>query len=531
MDFLSPLKIDRNKKQRKIYEKLPNSTLVGHAVRKGLGKLTKDGALVVLTGKHTGRSANDKYIVRSPKTEKTIWWDNNIRSMSPETFQKLKQRVLEYFNKDNLDIYCSKRSIGHESEYSIGIQLISTHPNCTLFANYLFKDSPPKDNHNEHFLILHAPDFKADAKKPGMRSETVIATCFDTNTTIICGTLYAGEIKKSMFSVMNYILPEKKILPMHSGSSMLPNKETSVFFGLSGTGKTTLSTDKDSLLIGDDEHGLSDNGIFNFEGGCYAKTYKLAKETEPCIYNASSRFGAVIENVVLNENTGMPDFFDKSISENGRLSYPLNFINNIVKDSRGNIPKHMFFLSADAFGVLPPVARLTKDQAMFYFVLGYTAKLAGTEIGVVEPQATFSSCFGAPFMLRIPNVYAELLGHYLEKYGIKVWLINTGWTAGPYGQGHRFPLHITREIIRAIQCNELDSVPFEKEEIFAFQIPHHVREVPSSMLNPKNSWEQSEQYDRKAKELAVSFHRQVKEKFGSFYKKYEDGAPVYKGKD
>ncbi len=529
MDLFSSLEIDLTKKQRKIYTGLPNSTLVGHSIRKGLGKLTKDGALVVLTGKHTGRSANDKYVVNSSKTEKTIWWDNNIHSMCSETFKKLKKSVLEYFNGDKQDLYFSNRSIGHELEYSIEVQLISTHPNCALFANYLFKEFVPKVNYNEKFLILHAPDFKVNAKKLGTRSETVIATCFDTNNTIICGTRYAGEIKKSMFSVMNYILPEKKILPMHSGSSMLPNGETSVFFGLSGTGKTTLSTDINSLLIGDDEHGLSDNGIFNFEGGCYAKTYKLTKETEPCIYNASSRFGAVIENVVLNETTGMPDFFDKSISENGRSSYPLSFINNIVKNARGNIPKHMFFLSADAFGVLPPVARLTKEQAMFYFVLGYTAKLAGTEIGIIAPQATFSSCFGAPFMLRTPNVYAELLGHYLEKYGIQVWLINTGWTAGPYGQGHRFPLHITRDIIRSIQFNELDTVSFEKEEIFSFQIPHHVREVPFSMLNPKNNWAKPEYYDQKAKELAVSFHKQVKENFEAFYKKYEDGAPAYQG--
>ena len=528
MDIFSSLGIDRQKKQREIYTRLPNSSLVEHTIRNGSGKLAKDGALVVLTGKHTGRSANDKYIVRSKKTDKKIWWENNIHPMTPESFAEIKKYVLDYFNRDSQDLYLSERSVGHEKEYSIGVQLISTNPGHVLFANYLFKEQhqyPPK--YHEHFLILHAPDLKIKAKEMGTRSETVITTCFDTNTTIICGTLYAGEIKKSMFSVMNYVLPEKKILPMHSGASMLSNEDTTVFFGLSGTGKTTLATDKDSLLIGDDEHGLSANGIFNFEGGCYAKTYKLSKETEPSIYNASLRFGAILENIVLNEKTGMPDFFDKSISENGRSSYPLSFISNIVKDSRGNIPKHMFFLSADAFGVLPPVAKLNRVQAMFYFVLGYTSKLAGTEIGVVEPQATFSSCFGAPFMLRPPHVYAELLGHYLEKYKIQIWLINTGWTSGPYGQGHRFPLHITREIIRAVQHNELETASFEKEDFFGLEIPHHVREVPSSMLNPRNSWEKGTQYDLQAKKLAVSFHNQIREKFKDFYKKYKEGGPVY----
>ena len=528
MDFYKSLGVNTDVAGRKIYEGLPNSALIEHTVRRGIGGLSKDGSLVVLTGKHTGRSAKDKYVVRSAKTEKNVWWDNNINTMTPEIFKKLKGQIIDHFNQKGQDLYSTKKSVGSESEYSIGVKLVSTHPNHILFTNYLFRAAQEGKNH-EDFLILHAPEFKADTKSLGVKSETVITTCFDTNTTLICGTLYAGEIKKSMFAVMNYVLPDKNILPMHSGASMLPNKETSVFFGLSGTGKTTLSTDEGSLLIGDDEHGLSDKGIFNFEGGCYAKTYKLSKETEPGIHMASSRFGALLENVVVNKRTGAPDFFDKSISENGRSSYPLGFIGSIVKDSRGNIPKHIFFLSADAFGVLPPVVRLSKEQAMFYFVLGYTAKLAGTEIGVVEPQATFSACFGAPFMLRTPNIYAELLGHYLEKYPIKVWLINTGWTEGPYGQGHRFPIHTTREIIRAIQHNELNDIQFDLDEIFGLEIPHHVRDVPSSVLHPRDTWERPEKYDEKAKSLASSFHKQVKEKFPDFYKKHREGAPTHGG--
>ena len=518
----------KKKKQGNHYTNLPHSTLIGHAVKRGIGSLTKDGSLVVLTGKHTGRSAKDKYVVKSPKTEKSIWWENNINEMTPENFKKLKEDILGHMGQEGQDLYTTERSVGSEQEYNIGVRVVSTHPNHILFANYMFRSPSQEGKYHEEFLIIHAPEFKADTKKFGVKSETVITTCFDTNTTLICGTLYAGEIKKSMFAVMNYVLPSMKILPMHSGASMLPNKETSVFFGLSGTGKTTLSTDEGSLLIGDDEHGLSDEGIFNFEGGCYAKTYKLTKETEPGIYSASSRFGSLLENVVINERTGSPDFFDKSISENGRSSYPLTFIDDIVGNSRGDVPKHVFFLCADAFGVLPPVARLTEEQAMFYFVLGYTAKLAGTEIGVVEPQATFSPCFGAPFMLRQPNVYAELLGHYLNKHGIRVWLINTGWTAGPYGQGHRFPLHITREIIRAIQHNELNNIVFDRDEIFGFDIPHHVRDVPTSMLHPRGGWENPEKYDEEAKKLATSFHGHVKG-FGTFYEDHRKGSPTYGG--
>ena len=358
------------------------------------------------------------------------------------------------------------------------------------------------------------------------QNQTIITTCFDTHTTIIVGTLYAGEIKKSMFCVLNYMLPDVGVMPMHSGASKLKNEEVSVFFGLSGTGKTTLSTDEGTFLIGDDEHGMGPEGIFNFEGGCYAKTYKLSKETEPEIYDASTKFGSLLENVVLHDPTGRVDFFDKSITENGRSSYPLSAIKEREASSCGKSPSHIFFLSADAFGVLPPVAKLNKQQAMFYFVLGYTAKLAGTEVGIKEPVATFSPCFGSPFMLQHPSVYANLLGKYLDEHNIHVWLINTGWTGGAYGVGHRFPLATTRQIIRSIQSNELNNVKTEKDPYFGLEIPTSVPHIANSLLNPEKSWDNKEAFKNKAMELAASFHEQMKN-FEEFYKQNIDGAPTY----
>jgi phosphoenolpyruvate carboxykinase (ATP) len=342
---------------------------------------------------------------------------------------------------------------------------------------------------------------------------------------IIVGTLYAGEIKKSLFSIMNYLLPEKGILPMHSGANRGP-EGSAVFFGLSGTGKTTLSTDEGRKLIGDDEHGLSDQGVFNFEGGCYAKTIRLNVEAEPGIYHASTRFGAMLENVVMNPETRQVDFDDASITENGRSSYPLSFIDGVEPSHNGPVPKNMFFLSADAFGVLPPVAKLTPAQAMFYFVLGYTAKLAGTEIGVKEPQATFSPCFGAPFMMRHPSVYARLLEQYMTKHNISVWLINTGWANGPYGVGQRFPIKVTRSIIRQVQDGTLDKIPSEKDPIFGFAIPQHVEGVDRKTLNPSLSWPDSKAYQKKAQELAKMFHTQMKT-FGDFYHHNRSGAPIF----
>jgi phosphoenolpyruvate carboxykinase (ATP) len=527
MDFFAELGLKMNKEKGHVYKNFPSSFLIQKSIEYGHGALSEDGSLVVLTGKHTGRSAKDKYVVKSPSTVDSIWWENSLNEMSKENFEALKIKALNYLNEDDRDVFISTRSVGAERIHNLGVRTVTTHPHHALFTKHLFRGTIRKFTADD-YLILHVPEMDIDPNEFGAHSKTIITTCFDSKVTIITGSLYAGEIKKSMFSIMNYILPEKNVLPMHSGANKLKNGEVSVFFGLSGTGKTTLSTDVDTLLIGDDEHGLSDEGIFNFEGGCYAKTYKLSSQTEPGIYKASNQFGAILENVVLNDKTGHVDFFDKSVAENGRSSYPLPFIEGLEKTSTGDVPKHIFFLTADAFGVLPPVSKLTQEQAMFYFVLGYTAKLAGTEIGVKEPQATFSSCFGAPFMLRHPREYAKLLGHYLEKYNIQVWLINTGWTGGSFGVGQRFPLHVTREIIRTIQAGKLDHMEMKKDPIFGLSIPKKVNNVAPTLLNPRKNWEDGKKYDEVAETLAKSFHQQMVT-FGDFYKENINGAPTYNG--
>jgi len=487
--------------------------LIQKAVEMGHGKFSKDGALVVLTGKHTGRCAQDRYVVKSKSTEDMIWWENAINSMTAETFTKLQSKVIDYLN-DKSALFISEKSVGADSVHNIGVRLVTGHPTHSLFAHNLFREKM-RDLGAEDFTILHAPELVIDPKEFGTRAPQVIVTDFDRKMTLIIGTLYAGEIKKTMFSVLNYILPDRKVLPMHAGANRLENGETGIFFGLSGTGKTTLSTDVGTYLIGDDEHGLSDEGVFNFEGGCYAKTYKLTEQSEPEIWKASNRFGAMLENVSLNEKSGEVDFFSKEITENGRSSYPLDFISELESSSRGAVPKNMFFLTADAFGVLPPVAKLTKEQAMFYFVLGYTAKLAGTEVGVTEPKAAFSPCFGAPFMLRHPRVYAELLGLYLEKYKTDVWLINTGWTGGAYGVGERFPLQVTRQIVRAIQKGDLNGQEMTIDPIFKLTLPTNISGVDAKVLNPKLTWKDQDSYEKEALKLESSFRKQM-EKFGSF---------------
>ena len=525
MKDLMALGIDLNESERNIYFNSPVNLLVEKSVAMGHGHLSKEGALVVKTGKHTGRSAGDKYVVKTKNTADNIWWENSLGEMTPETFDKLTKRVVDYLN-DKESLFITERCVGAHEKHQVGVKLVSSHPSHSLFSKYLFRDKI-KDL-GDDFIILHAPELKPDPSEFGTKSETIITTCFDKKITIITGSLYAGEIKKSMFCVMNYILPEKEILPMHSGANRMENGDVSVFFGLSGTGKTTLSTDEGTYLIGDDEHGMSDEGVFNFEGGCYAKTYKLSADTEPGIYAASNRFGSLLENVVLDEVSGQVDFFDKSIAENGRSSYPLTFIDGLEKSSKGKIPNHIFFLTADAFGVLPPVSKLDKKQAMFYFVLGYTAKLAGTEVGIQEPQATFSACFGAPFMLRHPSVYAKLLGEYLDRHETNVWLINTGWIGGKYGIGHRCPLHMTRKIIRRIQAGELEHTETNKDPVFNLSIPIEVEDIPSSVLRPEQGWSDPEEYKKSAQELAASFHKQMK-KFGDFYHENIQGAPTYIG--
>lgn len=491
----------------KIHESKPIPFLMEKTLERKSGHLGPHGEIVVNTGKHTGRSADDKYVVMNEISKDTIWWQNNINQMSQETFFQLKNDVLEFMNNIP-EVFHTQRSIGNSKHFALNIDLLSTEPNANHFAYYMFKDHQPMAQ--DEYRIIHAPGFKLDKTKYNTRSETVIVTCFKDKTTIIIGTFYAGEIKKSMFSIMNFLLPEKNVLPMHSGACANKNGESFVFFGLSGTGKTTLSTDEGTYLIGDDEHGLSDRGVFNFENGCYAKTMKLAKNTEPAIFKASTQFGSYLENVKLSEDQSELDFFDGSLTENGRSSYPLTFIEDRIMSGEGVVPKHMFFLSADAFGVLPPVAKLTIDQAKKYFVLGYTAKLAGTEIGIKSPKAAFSPCFGAPFMLLHPSKYAALLSHYMEKHQMNIWLINTGWYGGAYGVGERFPLSITRDVIRAIQNAELDNAKFIKDEIFELQIPEKVRNINPKILNPMECWDDKNAYLKEAKSLRERFDNELK---------------------
>lgn len=491
-----------------IFKNSHKSFLLEKALLKNEGHLGPNGELVLKTGIHTGRSANDKYVVLNEVSEENVWWENNVNQMSEEIFKKLTTDVLEYLTLEK-ELFFTEQSVGENSIFSLGVEFISTQASAAIFTQYMFKPFV-LDGHNDYYKIIHAPNFKLDPKKFGTKSETVIVTCFKEKTTIIVGTLYAGEIKKSMFSIMNFLLPDIGILPMHSGASQDDNQESFVFFGLSGTGKTTLSTDIGLELIGDDEHGLSDKGIFNFEGGCYAKTFKLSAETEPAIYKASSQYLSFLENVKLSDDQRVIDFFDNGLGENGRSSYPLTYIDKRVETGIGKVPKNFFFLSADAFGVLPAVSLLSSKQAIEFFKLGYTAKLAGTEVGIKIPSATFSPCFGAPFMLRHPVVYSNLLNSFVEKYPIKIWLINTGWYGGSYGIGKRFPLKITRNIIREIQKNNLNNCDFTYDEIFDLKIPASVNNVEAEMLIPQNTWEDRESYYVAAKKLALSFEEQLK---------------------
>lgn len=494
---------------RKLFKNSSKVFLMEKAIKRNEGSLGPNGEFVITTGDHTGRAANDKYVVFNELTKENVWWENNVKKMDEEVFEALENEVINSFNNAD-EIFSTERSIGSVSQYSLGINFVSTEAAAAFFTLYMFKPYAGEGKHNDVYNVFHAPHLKIDAKKYNLRSDTVIVTCFKKKTTLVIGTLYAGEIKKAMFSTMNYLLPDVNILPMHSGANQNSKGESSVFFGLSGTGKTTLSTDEGLFLIGDDEHGLSKNGVFNFEGGCYAKTFKLASVTEPDIYQASTQFSSYLENVKLSEDRSTIDFSDDSLTENGRSSYPLEFIKNRIESGQGKIPLNIFYLSADAFGVLPPVSLLTPQQVMSFFELGYSAKLAGTEVGIKTPEATFSACFGAPFMLRRPEVYSNLLQDLMSKHEIKVWLINTGWYGGSYGVGKRFPLSVTRSIIRKIQAGQLESAQFIKDEYFDLNVPTFIESIDSSILSPINAWSDKEAYGKTAAKLSESFKTQLR---------------------
>ncbi|MDR2201662.1 MAG: phosphoenolpyruvate carboxykinase (ATP) [Clostridiales bacterium] len=493
-----------------VYRNLSAAVLTELAIKKEDCMLTDTGALLVNTGKYTGRSPNDKFLVEEPSTKDDIDWVNN-KKCSPEQFESIYKKAQKYLS--GKEIYLFDGFAGADPAYKINIRVINEYPSQNLFMRDMLirpTDSELK-NFSEDFTILCAPGLKLDAKAEGINSEAAILLSFERRLVVICGSKYSGEMKKSVFSVMNYVLPKKGVLGMHCSANIALDGSggTALFFGLSGTGKTTLSADPDRGLIGDDEHGWSDNGIFNIEGGCYAKCIDLSEEKEPEIYRAI-RHGAVVENVVVNKDTRVPDYTDKSLTENTRVAYPIDFISNAVIPGVGGHPKTVIFLTADAFGVLPPVAKLTKEQAMYYFVSGYTSKLAGTERGITTPESTFSTCFGAPFLPLRSGIYAEMLGEKIEKYGSDVYLINTGWAGGAYGTGARMSLKITRAIVTASLNGSLAKVKYATEPFFGLRIPESVPGVDSALLNPKNTWKDKAEYDRVAQKLAADFEKNFK---------------------
>lgn len=478
--------------------------LVDHSLEKQEVTRAKNGALIVNTGKYTGRSPKDKYIVDTPNIHEKINWNALNKSISPEHFEKLYEKVTSYLSKQK-DIYIFDGFAGADKSYRLHVRVVSEYAYQTLFSTHLLRRPSALDleTHSPQLTVLSAPNCYANPKTDGTGTDTFIVLNLEKNIVLIGGTKYSGEIKKSIFSVMNIVLPDKKVLPMHCSANMGHDGKTALFFGLSGTGKTTLSADPKRQLIGDDEHGWSENGIFNFEGGCYAKCINLKKESEPQIWNAI-RHQSLVENVVVGKN-GEIDFTDSSYTENTRVVYPIEFIENAVLAGIGGHPSYVIFLTADAFGVLPPVARLSVHAAMYHFMSGYTSKLAGTERGVTEPQMVFSPFFGGPFMALKPLVYAHLLKRYLEKYQTKTYLVNTGWSGGAYGVGKRISIHDTRSIITAILEGKLDKEVYHHDMKFNVDVPNAVPNVDSSILKPKSLWPDKKEYDKAARELIEAF--------------------------
>jgi phosphoenolpyruvate carboxykinase (ATP) len=491
-----------------VHWNLCTARLVESALANGEGRLAKDGPLVVATGKHTGRSASDKFIVRDAETENSIAWGKTNVAMDPAHFAVLKADFLAALAaKDKL--YVADLFGGSQPEYRVNVRVINELAWHNLFIRTLLVRPEVSELADlvPEYTIIDLPSFRADPVRHGCRSETVIAVNFSEKLILIGGTAYAGEMKKSVFGILNYLLPAQGVMPMHCSANIGPNGDTAIFFGLSGTGKTTLSADASRTLIGDDEHGWSDTAVFNFEGGCYAKMINLSPEAEPEIYATTKRFGTVLENVVMDAETRELDFNDNSLAENSRGSYPIDFIPNASKDNLGPVPKNIIMLTADAYGVLPPIARLTPDQAMYHFLSGYTARVAGTEIGVTEPTATFSTCFGAPFMPRHPSVYGNLLKERIAKGGVTCWLVNTGWTGGKATDPgiSRMPIKATRALLNAALDGSLNNAEFRKDPNFGFEFPVDVSGVDSKILNPREAWADKAAYDATAQKLVQAF--------------------------
>ncbi|MBA3534128.1 MAG: phosphoenolpyruvate carboxykinase (ATP) [Ardenticatenales bacterium] len=486
---------------------LSPAALVEAATRRNEGVITAEGPFNAITAPHTGRSPKDRFVVREPDTEGNIWWGNVNVAVTEEAFDNLHQQIVSYLDgRDELfvrDVYA-----GADEAHRLGVRVVNESAWHNLFIYNMFLRPTPEQlgTFEPEFTILHAPAMKIENYEAlGFRSSHAVVLNFGKKMVLIAGTNYAGEMKKSIFAIMNYLLPLKGVLSMHCSANIAPEGDTALFFGLSGTGKTTLSADPGRGLIGDDEHGWDEDGVFNFEGGCYAKVIRLSQEAEPEIYSTTQRFGTILENVVVDEATRALNLDSDYITENTRASYPLHFISNYVPSGQGGHPKNIFFLTADAFGVMPPVAKLTKEQAMYHFLSGYTAKVAGTERGVTEPQATFSACFGAPFLSLHPNVYAKLLGEKLDQHDAQVWLINTGWTGGPYGVGSRMKIQFTRAMLHAVLEGKLNDVETVEDPIFGLHIPKSVPGVPDDVLQPRNTWEDKAAYDEQARKLAAMF--------------------------
>jgi len=495
--------------EQRVYRNLSPSQLYEHALRRREGVVTAGGRgpFAAVTSPHTGRSPNDKFLVQEPESSSRIWWGKVNQPITPEKFDRLKADVEQHLASQELfvrDVYA-----GADQNYRLPIRFVTPNAWHTLFVYNMFLRPSDEElsSFEPQFEVLHAPEFQADPAVHGTRSGTFIIINFAERTVLIGGTRYAGELKKSIFSVLNYLLPSQGVLSMHCSANVSKQGDCALFFGLSGTGKTTLSADPERGLIGDDEHGWSDAGIFNFEGGCYAKVIKLSREGEPEIYATTEMFGTVLENVDVHPETGAVDLNSSRITENTRASYPIHYIPNHVPEGTAGHPSHIVFLTADAFGVMPPIAKLTPEQAMYHFLSGYTAKVAGTERGVTEPKETFSACFGAPFLPLPPTVYATMLGERIAKHGVVCWLVNTGWTGGPYGVGHRMSLKYTRAMIRAALSGQLDHVPTRREPVFGLEVPNHVPRVPDDVLDQRKTWKDPASYDAQAQKLTGLFRK------------------------
>ncbi len=510
-------------KPGKIHRNLQVKNLVDLIAEKNEGLLTANNAISVKTGKYTGRSPDDRFIVDDEQTHNTVDWGKINHSFPEDKFDKLLEKMKKHL--EDKEIFVFDGFVGADPEHRLPIRIITDHAWQNLFVRQLFirPSAAELESHKPEYVLLSINDFKSIPEVDGTRTDVFIILNYTKKIVLIGGTSYAGEIKKAMFSVMNYALPQKGVFPMHCSANIGKNSDTALFFGLSGTGKTTLSADSNRMLIGDDEHGWSDKGVFNFEGGCYAKCINLNREAEPQIWDAI-RSGTVLENVVIDKKTMMPNFNDSSLTENTRAAYPLDYIPGAVIPSLGGNPKVIIFLTADAFGVMSPIARLTKEGAMYHFMSGYTSKLAGTERGITEPKATFSECFGAPFMSRHASVYAKLLGEKITEHKTVVYLVNTGWSGGPYGIGKRMNINHTRRMVTAALTGELDAVKYRHDDVFNLDIPTECPGVPSEVLNPRNTWSEKDAYDVSAKKLAQMFVENFR-KFGNISKEIVNAGP------